>query len=126
MYELPPDRHLAFLVGCEVQQIRLGLFQTIIMFDRDVAIEIGAEFTLDGSRLPAPQGHVLRVLLGKVVTAVRRVSSVALGLHSSGTTLSCMAWTTVTSRTTSRARVTSSLFSRREFLGDSPTMWSAH
>ncbi len=80
MCELPPSLDLTFLVGCEVQQIRLGQFQTIIIFDRDVAISIEAEFTLDGSRWPASQGYVLHVLLGTVVTAVRRVSPVDLGI----------------------------------------------
>jgi hypothetical protein len=85
VYELPPDVDLAFLVGCEVQQIRLGQFQTVIAFDRDVVIDIGAEFTLDGTRLDASEGYVLHILLGEVIAAVTRVTAVDLelscGLH---------------------------------------------
>jgi hypothetical protein len=81
MYELPPEIDLSFFVGCELEQVCIGEFQTQLRFDRSVSISIEREFTLDGQRQLASGGHVLHALLGKAVSEVRRVSPFDLAIR---------------------------------------------
>jgi hypothetical protein len=85
MYGLSPDIDLSFLAGRQLEQLCLGQYQVQLRFDGDVEISIEGEFTFDGTRREVGEGHVLHVLLGLKIDAVRHEGdgdvALSLGQH---------------------------------------------
>jgi hypothetical protein len=72
MHHLPSSTDLGFLVGREVIQIAVGLYQAQIHFDESVSISTCSQVQVDGAvHAPGPNaGAALIGLLGRTVASV--------------------------------------------------------
>jgi hypothetical protein len=83
MHHLPSSTDLGFLVGREVIQIAVGLYQAQIHFDESVSISTCSQVQVDGAvHAPGPNaGAALIGLLGRTVASVTIVVTIVDDRH---------------------------------------------
>jgi len=72
MHGLSETVDLGFLLGRRLDQVRLGLYQVQLVFDRDVSVDVEGEFTVDGTLCRVKDAHILHTVLGEYVQQVTR------------------------------------------------------